>query len=486
MARAITKKKIYKRKITISKNPKIRSRIFGKSIIPNALKIHIDELIKIDPPDFNLKLKTTFFYYLIANIIKRQNTYENKELYNIPVSLCINVLRELISNPDEYIKYLEVHNIIFLAREYSVGKSCRKYCFTDFAMSIINENTEYEVVEFDDLENDNVIVEKLIQDSMVYKENEHLLKWFDDKLTIDYEEAKKYIDRIVSENKMYDLSSKKMHWMNQINAIKFKVFYATRNEESDYRLHTNFTNFKKMFKKFISYDNKKIVGFDLKNSQPFFMIFLIQGIINNKYKIIKILNRIYRKDYINTFMLQKIRETLYSSSFREEYLYFKKWALNGEIYEKFIMLLNPKPLVNGKFPQYKYNEKTEKMEIIYHNSARDLMKSVFFILLFSGIKTKDTFYKQCKDFFPTIIKFIEIFKLENNANYSRALQNIESECVIDFITKKIAEKYPEMPLFTIHDSIATTEDYAKILKKEMTEYIFEFTGFVPRIEEEKW
>jgi hypothetical protein len=114
------------------------------------------------------------------------------------------------------------------------------------------------------------------------------------------------------------------------------------------------------------------------------------------------------------------------------------------------------------------------------------MKSVFFILLFSGIKTKDTFYKQCKDFFPTIIKFIEIFKLENNANYSRVLQNIESECVIDFTTKKIAEKYPEMPLFTIHDSIATTVDFATILKKEMTEYIFEFTGFVPRIEEEKW
>jgi len=43
-----------------------------------------------------------------------------------------------------------------------------------------------------------------------------------------------------------------------------------------------------------------------------------------------------------------------------------------------------------------------------------------------------------------------------------------------------------MPLFTIHDSITTIENYSEVLKHLMPKYVAEFTGLTPMFEEERW
>ncbi|MGH1519753.1 hypothetical protein [Chryseobacterium sp. JK1] len=120
------------------------------------------------------------------------------------------------------------------------------------------------------------------------------------------------------------------------------------------------------------------------------------------------------------------------------------------------------------------------------DNVRALMKGVIFTLFFSGTNTRNSDYKTFKKAFPNLIGLIEVFKMKSNADFSKLLQNIESECIIDFVSKKIANEYPKMRLFTIHDSISTTENYAEILKSLMPQYVYEYTGLIPKIQEEKW
>lgn len=395
-------------------------------------------------------------------------------------------MRSWVSNCNQYMDWLIEKNVIELTDNHSACYSSRKYRFSEFIMSLLEKDSEIIMTELENLDSGNIVLEKSIQESSVYAENKHLLKWFDDKLVIDFEGAKTYIqDLIFYESEYFDLKFKKVHWNHQILALHHKVFYATRNEESDFRLHTVLMSLKKIFKPFVTYDGQKIIGYDLKNSQPFFLVFLIESIMNNNSKIDNILDRTYSKYYYNTYMLQKITQTLCSKEFQREYKMFKSWVLDGRIYENMTEIITPDKHL-GRYYTYKYDERLECKVREIHDSLRGMMKGVFFTLLFCGVKTKDKHYNTFKRAFPNLVGLIEIFKMKKNSNFSKLLQNIESECIIDFVSREIAKEYPEMPLFSIYDSLSTTENYAPILEDLMPKYIFEYTGLTPKIEEGKW
>ncbi|MCS3528645.1 hypothetical protein [Chryseobacterium sp. JUb7] len=484
MSKKLLSKNQTAKKLTRSEKQSIT--IANLALIPSVIKNYIDALLKAYNPTFTYKLKVEFFYYIITTIIKRQNTYENKALENIPVALNATILRGIKSDYNEYIDWLIGQEVIFKAENYEPGCSSNKYCFTDFILQSLKEDSTSETVELKALESSTITVARSIQESEVYEENKHLLKWFNDGLEIDFEGAKTYIkDLSYYEGEIVNLTHKKVHWNHQMSTLNHKAFYATRNEESDFRLHTVLTNLKKIFKPFVTYEGQELVGYDLKNSQPFFLIFLIDSIIINNDRISNILSRIYTHKVNNTFMLQNLRERLSTEGFQKEYEVFKIWVLNGEIYESMETVIKHEKRLGSYFAN-KYNARKKVTEIKKVDNVRALMKGVIFTLFFSGINTRNSNYKTFKEAFPNLIGLIEVFKMEDNAHFSKLLQNIESACIIDFVSKKIAKEHPEMPLFSIHDSLSTTEKYAHILKDLMPKYIFEYTGLIPKIEEEKW
>jgi hypothetical protein len=69
---------------------------------------------------------------------------------------------------------------------------------------------------------------------------------------------------------------------------------------------------------------------------------------------------------------------------------------------------------------------------------------------------------------------------------ARLLQKIESTVMIQMVANRIARERPELPIFTIHDSIATTlgnEEYVKLVVVEETERL---TGLQPKVGIEVW
>jgi hypothetical protein len=58
--------------------------------------------------------------------------------------------------------------------------------------------------------------------------------------------------------------------------------------------------------------------------------------------------------------------------------------------------------------------------------------------------------------------------------------------MLKIITKRVAIEFPKAPLFTIHDSVATTEDYKEAVLKIMDDELTELTGFPPKLKVDYW
>ena len=113
-------------------------------------------------------------------------------------------------------------------------------------------------------------------------------------------------------------------------------------------------------------------------------------------------------------------------------------------------------------------------------------------LLYTPLTRPSKYYETFKIKFPFLCEFMEILKTSSDDNESfkkfpKLLQHYEADCVLDFVTKKVSEKYPDMPLFTIHDSIATTWCWFEYLEREVNVLLTQYSnGIPPLLESEIW
>ena len=59
---------------------------------------------------------------------------------------------------------------------------------------------------------------------------------------------------------------------------------------------------------------------------------------------------------------------------------------------------------------------------------------------------------------------------------SHILQRIESEIMIQNVCKRISLEHPALPIFTIHDSVLTTDGNQEYVAKIIKEEAFKITG----------
>jgi len=124
------------------------------------------------------------------------------------------------------------------------------------------------------------------------------------------------------------------------------------------------------------------------------------------------------------------------------------------------------------------------------NDPRSDAKENIFQILFSpnssigsneDIKLFKRFYRNIYDIFSLVKQGKEHY----NA-LACTLQNIESKLIIHGICKTVADNNPEIPLFTIHDSIASTEEYVDYVEQVMKDIIKDAIGTEPMIKREVW
>lgn len=375
----------------------------------------------------------------------------------------------------------------------------------------MNTDVNLELVEIDmsDVKTRNtVVVTHEIANTVKHSAN-HLSKWLNENLTIDYDCAKNLI-----KDDMHFSKYQKISYLAAIENLKSNNIYASRNRETDNRLHSNLSNLPKVIRPYLLYDGESLVNYDIKSSQPYFMVALVEFLQKsskegffcdeegNGRSICRNINfnRIVKKKLEDKSLIwQNLRSALYSSTFQEEYKTIKRWILEGVFYSEMMEILYPFKPYQGKWERKvpklcgidgEGKEITTTISKYYtvdnKEEEKAMIKESVFSILYGGSKNPGREFKDFKNHFPAFSNFLLILKENDKKDFPILLQQIESACVLDYVTKEIAKIHPEMPLFTIHDSIATTESYSEKvdIKTLICNLIEKFTGITPIVEEE--
>ncbi|MDF0718934.1 hypothetical protein P0M11_02865 [Kaistella sp. PBT33-4] len=490
-------------------NEKTRVPMHKFIYLPVIITEFLEEKVSQNPPPFkmNMRLAKFFLNQVYYNVTKG---WEN-ETFDLYVPLCANILRKYYQKFHFYFNYFIDSGILERLNYLNKGGkgTCYRYRFSADLRSLletVERFPENSVINM----RESKLQDKLYVGRMISKDVQaqcsHLTKWLNSQLQIDCEAAAKVIE---SGN---NSSFNKLSTSTRILQISEGSFYATRKATSDNRLHTNLTNLCADFRPFLSYAGEDLVNYDIKNSQPFFLIaivellkaqiqggaFSVNDIIDkhsdNKSLIIyNIINKIYSS---RSLILLKLEESLCSSQFNEEYKLLKRWILKGEFYEDLGDVLYPGQPLNGSWERrYKKiigknangkDKCTTDSKFYAQDQKRKMTKDAIFVILFGSVDNAGDDIKLFNKHFPAFGRFLKDLKSDSSNQLALMLQQVESTCIIDFVTKEISKEHPDMPMFTVHDSIAIPRSWShKVNMKEMIEkHVMAFTGVKPSIKQE--
>ena len=462
-----------------------------KVVVPTIIYNYLQEKVQEQPPFKEFKMNNALYFLSLVISIP---AYQKDKTYlwgYIPMDSTL--LRKKDSNYSKYFEYfLQIG--LMQGKGHSKGRTCKRYRYN-------YENINLEGVECLDFSMfemiDKFLVKNLRKEAESNESCSYLSKWFDDGLFLDFDRLNNDLSSEFCHNK-YSLSYTKLnpviakahsYWFTAL-VLKEQCFRISRNIDSDNRLHTNLTNMPSKFRPYLTYYGENIQSLDIKNSQPYFMVLVLESLNNSK--IIEVMNRVFRSSNIGT-ILQKLQKTTSSKAFQEEFTPLKKAVLTGRFYE-FLMPLFPdiKPDYDGVFRKSFYDSDIGKARVKEFCTKRDLMKKLTLQILYTPLKRPSKEYLIFKQHFPLLCECIEIFKTTSDDKESfklfpKLLQHVESDCVIDTITKKIAETNPDMPLWTIHDSFCTTQSWFPILESMVQELFIDYSqGVLPSFKSELW
>lgn len=407
------------------------------------------------------------------------------------VPLCSSILVNYIRDYQKYLNYLIVHGIVECDNHYIPNEKCKYYRFTD---AYRNEPLKEELI------NDSSLIRKLSQYS--YKDDDYkkanqrygyLTKHFKSgKLRIDSGSAKEWLIATYPPNH---------------EAYKRGIMAIKRIEEQDWhfsigekdgRFYSNLTCLPKELRWFLTYDGQPLVCIDVANMQPLLVnAFFKESFWHHPYS-----STDFRFKNINKEVFERLKACKYGDSSD----YVSDYILDYIKYINSIMLAES-PVSSHQYEFQDvghYRELTtgggfysflqgELSEIYRKNVDREQAKE--FVMKFLNGDADAAYYQdQTKinpmtvfaGLFPAIYELLCRLKVVNYKHVSWLMLGMESKLMLDIICKRVDKLNPDMPLFTVHDSIITTPDNANYLYEEMKSQLELHVGYPPFLKGVIW
>jgi|GEM_PF-7094149 len=501
--------------------------------------LNLDQIIASNPAT-NFKSNREMMVYLIDLIIKQYTWRKkyNKRTCNDYVPLHSTKMKEICKNYHLYVRYLSENGIIEVDDSYKVGERSKGYRLAK----------QYHMETIDCLISEPKIVNAIQKQKEQAREAviavyPNLVRWFDE-LEIDAEGAYAFIDQWYKEQLVKSKRTPKPKRLRRLILAKNSYRQSVRNiqhkdywfsvDDSGHRLHTVLTNMKKDLRKFVTYKGQPLVCVDLSNSQPFLSLQLLKEQFyhfidkpcsaSSEVTLFDLPDKV--KERIRS-LIDDIRKLITSESFTSPWL---ENLMNGN-YKGYASLtfrasvqLSDKPtigqghinspvilyetvddfnnltviiecdwisyallIIEGNFYRYTGNEIQKRWpdSIVYKKP-----KSMVISVLFANDLDKRTHFVNSRNMFrslfPTPYELFRIIKSTNHATLAVLLQSIESEIFLNRIAKRISEERPEIPIYTIHDSICTTRQHEHYIEQVVKEEIYIATGKYPHLKNEYW
>lgn len=443
--------------------------------------LDLERLTQEVPPPFNYYVDN--FKYIVS-LITEIPVY-NKSVLNTMNFVPINAqkLKSEIHNYLRYLEYLIKNDVIESDNHYIKDKKSKGYRFTQ----------QYRTEVKPGLIHKRTLLKKLNkksrQDPKTKRKYHYLTKWFDSGLQIDFPATQEYLleelntnQSIGIENALLKFNSRYLsaYWLNEKN-----FFYVVDSNVG--RFHSILTCLKSELRNFITYRGQSLVSVDIVNSQPCLSVALLDP---NFYSITSNhtdQSNLFNIHNISTSSTNKHNHFLSPSSLYNitSYIMLSKshYTSKSQPFMQYKTLVS-----NGRLYEY-IEEKYWQNTGIKVPSRKDL-KSIVFTVLF----TDNRFYGQkeaapkriFRSIFPQVYEVFSQIKKKDSTALPRLLQTIESKLMLDLVAKRIATERPNMPIFTIHDSIVCPDGneiyVAEVIKEEMEKAI----GVTPCLKFEYW
>ena len=260
--------------------------------------------------------------------------------------------------------------------------------------------------------------------------------------------------------------------------------YKVLIDTNVHRLHSAITNMQKDYRNFLAYDGQELANVDIKNSQPYLACALLNPLFwqpdNEQALSLYSLPQNIQESIINVGLPQDLA-AFFAACRADDFIPYKQTVSRGDMYETIMHVCQ-----------------THLQMPIQRKQAKTLM----FYLLFSSNHGKhdDETINQMKrifsrELFPQVAALFSLIKhnyrgLGIKKQHNRLaclLQSIESEIILHRCCKRIWEEANgQVPIFTIHDSIATTVEYVGYVEAIMREELTEAVGIAPTLSIEYW
>ena len=102
--------------------------------------------------------------------------------------------------------------------------------------------------------------------------------------------------------------------------------------------------------------------------------------------------------------------------------------------------------------------------------TRDDFKQILFADVFYGRAVVDTpVTKLFETHHTEILRWIRQQKAHDYADLARRMQQEESNMMIGAVVRRLMEHHPEVPFYTVHDSIVTVEEHGELVGRVLRE-----------------